>query len=81
MYLVVSAEAVSTAEGNIRRQNRRTACPVAWEVELTGVLEQGTYARVVQEPGRPRDLRAVGGTVEPSESEGDAGARGVGAPQ
>jgi hypothetical protein len=39
----VEADVVDWTEGNIAR-----------ECDSTGVLEQGTHARIPQEPGRPR---------------------------
>jgi hypothetical protein len=59
----VGADAVAGAEGNTDAPMSRAERPMAWRSGPTGVEEQGTYARVRQEPGRSRRLR-MGGIAE-----------------
>ena len=48
----MGADAVGVAEGNIDVPKSRGASPMTRHVGPTGVEEQGTCTRVLQEPGR-----------------------------
>lgn len=58
----MEADAVAGAEGNTTKQE------MVERGGSTGVEEQGTSARVAQEPGRPRGLR-MSGTSKQARSE------------
>ena len=71
----MGADAVVDAEGNTVAPTSRAERPMTWRKGPTGVEEQGTYARVRQEPGRSRRLRASGTAERRKRSEAGRTAR------